>query len=62
MNNHFFGYLINLAILIVMVDKLGYVHQWVQAFAIFVAVGFLLFTFKVFVFGEVNPPKQSGVK
>lgn len=62
MNDHFLGYLINHAILIVMVDKLGYAHQWAQTVEIFIMAGFLVFTFKFFVFGEVNPPKQSGVK
>lgn len=47
---HCFGYLINLAILIVMVDKLGYAHQWVQAIAIFAVATFLFLAFKFFVF------------
>lgn len=47
---HFFGYLINLATLIIFVDYLGYRHQWVQAAAIFVVAGFLFFAFKFFVF------------
>ncbi len=58
---HSFGYFINLTILIVMVDKLGYAHQWVQAIAVFVVAAFLFLSFKFFVFrksdfktGEVN--------
>lgn len=47
---HFFGYLVNLAILIVFVDLLGYAHQWVQAAAIFMVAGYLFFAFKFFVF------------
>jgi putative flippase GtrA len=47
---HGFGYFINLAILIVMVDKLGYPHQWVQAVAIFIVAAFLFLAFKFFVF------------
>ena len=47
---HFFGYLLNLIILIVMVDNLGYAHQWVQAVAIFVVAAFLFVTLKFFVF------------
>jgi putative flippase GtrA len=47
---HFFGYLLNLTILIVMVDKFNYPHQWVQAIAIFVVAAFLFVTFKLFVF------------
>lgn len=51
---HCFGYCINLAILIIFVDKLGYVHQWVQAIAIFVVAGFLFIAFKFFVFTDLN--------
>ena len=47
---HCFGYLINLAILIQMVDKLGYNHQWVQAIAIFIVAAFLFLAFKFLVF------------
>ena len=47
---HGFGYCINLAILIMMVDNLGYPHQWVQAVAIFVVAAFLFLSFKLFVF------------
>lgn len=49
---HLLGYLINLAILIVMVDKLGYSHQWVQIVAIFVVAGFLFLAFKFFTFNK----------
>lgn len=51
---HCFGYFINLTILIVMVDKLGYAHQLVQAIAIFVVAGFLFLAFKFFVFKNRN--------
>lgn len=51
---HFFGYLINLSILFVMVDKLGYAHQLVQAVAIFVVAAFLFIAFKFFVFPDMN--------
>lgn len=51
---HFFGYSLNLIILIVFVDKLGYAHQWVQAIAIFIVAGFLFTTFKFFVFQKPN--------
>ena len=47
---HFFGYLLNLTILIVMVDNLGYAHQWVQAVAIFIVAAFLFMALKFFVF------------
>ena len=51
---HLFGYFINLAILIVYVDQLGYAHQWVQAIAIFGVAGFLFLAFKYFVFTDPN--------
>ena len=47
---HSCGYLINLAMLIVLVDKLGYPHQWVQVIAIFVVAAFLFIVIRVFVF------------
>ena len=51
---HCAGYLINLCMLFVLVDKLGYPHQLVQVFAIFVVAAFLFVTFKLFVFTETN--------
>lgn len=53
---HFLGYLINLLILLTLVDRLGYSHQWVQAAAIIVVAGFLFCAFKYFVF----PTAESG--
>ena len=52
---HFFGYLMNLSILFLFVDELGYPHQWVQAGAIILVAGFLFVAFKYFVF-----PKGAG--
>jgi putative flippase GtrA len=51
---HFFGYFINLVILIIFVDHFIYPHQWVQAVAIFVVAGFLFIAFKFFVFTNLN--------
>jgi putative flippase GtrA len=51
---HFFGYFINLVILIFFVDHFMYPHQWVQAVAIFVVAGFLFIAFKFFVFTNLN--------
>lgn len=51
---HCFGYCINFAILSIFVDKIGYLHQWVQAVAIFIVAGFLFIAFKFFVFTDVN--------
>ena len=47
---HVFGYLLNLTILYVFVDKLGYRHQIVQGIAIFVVAGYLFLAFKLVVF------------
>jgi putative flippase GtrA len=57
---HFFGYLLNLCILIVFVDKLRFAHQIVQAVAIFVVALFLFTVFKVFVFTELATPQKEG--
>lgn len=51
---HFFGYLINLFILLIFADRLGYLHQWVQAVAIVIVAGFLFLAFKYFVFPSAN--------
>jgi len=51
---HCLGYFINLAILVVLVDKLGYAHQLVQAIAILVVAVFLFLAFKFFVFTDFN--------
>lgn len=53
------GYLINLIILIVMVDILGYAHQWVQILAIFVVAGFLFLSFKIFVFEDAETTSKE---
>jgi len=47
---YFIGYCINFVILLILVDYLGYAHQWVQAGSIFVVAGFLFFALKFFVF------------
>jgi len=49
---HFLGYLINLGLLFVLVDKFGYPHQAVQVCAIIIVAIFLFITFKLFVFKE----------
>lgn len=47
---HSVGYFINLSILVVFVDNLGFAHQIVQAVAILVVAAFLFIAFKFFVF------------
>ncbi|AZE88310.1 hypothetical protein C4J97_1595 [Pseudomonas orientalis] len=49
---HLTGYLINLTLLYLFVDKLLYPHQLVQIFAIIVVAFFGFFTCKYFVFRE----------
>lgn len=51
---HLFGYLLNFIILDVFVDRVGYLHQWVQGVAIVVVAGFLFVIFKYLVFPERN--------
>lgn len=57
---HCCGYMINLTILIVAVDKLGYPHQWVQAVAILIVALFLFLTFKFFVFKKEEIPNRGN--
>lgn len=52
---HLGGYLLNLSILLVFVDRCGFPHQLVQACAIGIVAGFLYLLFKYYVF-----PKQGG--
>ncbi|OUS10665.1 hypothetical protein A9Q89_10655 [Gammaproteobacteria bacterium 53_120_T64] len=56
---HFIGYFINLVILIIFIDRLGYAHQWVQAIAVFVVAGFLFIAFKFFVFTNLDELKGN---
>lgn len=46
----FLGYLINLALLLLFVDWLGFSHQIIQAIAVVVVAIFLFVLFRVFVF------------
>jgi putative flippase GtrA len=58
----FFGYLINLALLLLFVDWLGFSHQIVQAIAIVLVAIFLFILLRIFVFAPnlaVNGAMQS---
>ena len=44
------GYLVNLTLLYVFVDRMGFAHQWVQAILIFVVAGLIFLTQKMWVF------------
>lgn len=52
---HVMGYSLNLAMLLVFVDWLGYPHQWVQAIAICVVAACLFVAFRFFVFPRGDP-------
>lgn len=58
---HCVGYLINLSILIVMVDQLGFAHQWVQGGAILLVAAYLFIASKFFVFKN-PPPKPKACR
>lgn len=57
---HSVGYLINLALLIVMVDIYEFPHQWVQAFAVLIVALFLFVSFKMFVFEKTIHPNKGA--
>jgi len=52
---HLLGYLLNLAILITMVDWLGYSHKWVQGLAVIIVALFLFVIFRLVVFKNQPP-------
>jgi putative flippase GtrA len=55
---HLLGYLLNLALLVVFVDRLGFPHQLVQAVAVVVVALFLFVLFRVFVFPGGRQPAR----
>jgi putative flippase GtrA len=57
---HLVGYVLNLGLLTVFVDKLGYPHEWVQAASILAVGGFLFAIFKLFVFRESQTKGYSA--
>ncbi|WP_339640882.1 GtrA family protein [uncultured Porticoccus sp.] len=58
---HLIGYSINIVILYIMSDRLGYPHQLVQAFAIVVVAFILFLMFRYFVF-QTPPEPFHGIK
>jgi putative flippase GtrA len=52
---HLFGYLINLTMLIIFVDKMGYNHRWVQGISVFLVAGYLFLVFRFYVFKKEKP-------
>ena len=57
---HVLGYLLNLSILSLFVDRLGYPHQYVQAVAILVVAGFLFVLFRWFVFPQARKGPEAA--
>ncbi|MFC4296732.1 GtrA family protein [Castellaniella hirudinis] len=55
------GYLINLLILVLFVDWLGYPHQYIQAIAILVVAVFLFVLSRYFVFAPDASGKDGGL-
>lgn len=55
---HCVGYLINLTLLVVFVDGLGFAHQVVQAAAVLVVAAFLFLAYKFFVFRPTKARRQ----
>lgn len=51
---HSCGYILNLSILVIFVDLMGFPHQWIQAGAIFAVAAFLYFAFRYFVFPDAK--------
>ena len=56
---HVGGYLINISMLFILVDKFGFAHQWVQVVAICVVAGFLFLAMRFFVFPESRRDVQD---
>jgi putative flippase GtrA len=55
------GYTVNLGLLYVLHDLLGYPHQWIQIISIFVVAVFLFFALKLFVFKVVVKSKSIKI-
>lgn len=49
---HLFGYLLNMLLLVMLVDSMGFPHQIVQAVAIVVVAVVLFFLSRIFVFSQ----------
>lgn len=56
---HLLGYLINISMLIIFTDMMGYPHQMIQALAILVVAAFLFVAFRFFVFPKTNSESVS---
>ena len=56
---HAIGFLLNFVLLYVFFERLGYPHQLVQFFAIFIVAGFLFISLKLFVFPAVQDKETT---
>lgn len=57
---HLCGYGLNFALLYILVDRLNYPHQWIQAGAIFVVAAFLFICFNFLVFPSTRAATAQG--
>ena len=57
---HLCGYGLNFALLYILVDRLDYPHQWIQAGAIFVVAAFLFICFYFLVFPSTRGATARG--
>jgi putative flippase GtrA len=55
------GYLINICLIYVLHDQLGYSHQFIQVVAIIVVASFLFFALKLFVFRATLKSKTKNL-
>ena len=58
----FLGYLLNLLILIIFVDWIGFPHEYVQMFAVIIVAVYLFFLLRFFVFSEEHFNEKLCIK
>jgi len=56
------GYLLNLAVLVMFVDRLGYAHQWVQGLAVVCIAGLTFLVNRYFVFRGDRSQRATPAK
>lgn len=59
---HIVGYLINISMLMILVDKAGLPHQLVQFAAVVLVAIYFFIVYRVFVFVENRQPRKKRVK
>ena len=58
----FLGYLLNLLILIIFVDWIGFPHEYVQMLAVIIVAVYLFFLLRFFVFSEEHFNEKLCIK